>query len=586
MSKTNGELASELADTQLLQEISTQLIHQDCVEGLYEKIVDAAVDLMRADFATMQRLHPERGQRGQLGLLAYRGFAPEVTRGFEWVSVDAATTCCAALRTGQRVIVPDLEQCEFMVGTDALELHLQIGIHAAQSTPLISRSGKLVGMITTHWRKVHCPSERDLRLFDVLARQAADLIEHSQTEAKLRKTEEELRSFAEQLETLVTKRTKELIQAQDRLRDLAAELTLTEQRERKRLAIDLHDHLQQLLVLGKLKVGQGKRVRPSSSAHTEVMQDVDQILSDALAYTRTLVTELSPSVLQEHGLFAALKWLGEHMKRHDLTTVVTVPPCQRSSLPEAHALLLFQSVRELLINSAKYAGTHEAFVTLVEDEEALRVEVRDEGRGFDSSVLESAAPSDTTQAGSSKFGLFSIRERMHFLGGRLEITSGENAGTTATLVLPLSSTRRAVRAQVSEQRTPVDPAPLSQTGKRTIRVLLVDDHAMVRQGLRTLLESYDDVDVVGDAANGEEAVALVEQLRPTVVVMDINMPRMNGIEATRQIRTRHSDIMVVGLSVNTERENQDAMRQSGGSILLTKEAAVDQLYSAIRQVVK
>jgi DNA-binding NarL/FixJ family response regulator len=112
-------------------------------------------------------------------------------------------------------------------------------------------------------------------------------------------------------------------------------------------------------------------------------------------------------------------------------------------------------------------------------------------------------------------------------------------------------------------------------------VLLVDDHAMVRQGLRTLLESYDDVEVVGDAANGEEAMTLVERLQPTVVVMDINMPRMNGIEATRQIRARHPTIIVVGLSVNAERENQDALRYSGGNILLTKEAAVDQLYLAI-----
>ena len=149
MSKTNGELARELADTQLLQELSTQLIHQDCVEGLYEKIMDAAVVVMRSDFATLQCLHPERGLGGQLRLLAYRGFPAEVTREFEWVPIDTPTTCCAALRNGQRVIVPDFEQCEFMAGTDALQMHLRIGIHAAQSTPLISRTGKMVGMITT-----------------------------------------------------------------------------------------------------------------------------------------------------------------------------------------------------------------------------------------------------------------------------------------------------------------------------------------------------------------------------------------------------------------------------------------------------
>lgn len=129
-------------------------------------------------------------------------------------------------------------------------------------------------------------------------------------------------------------------------------------------------------------------------------------------------------------------------------------------------------------------------------------------------------------------------------------------------------------------------APSMAKQTRVIRVLLVDDHAMVRQGLRTLLESYNDVDVVGDAANGEEALALVERFQPTVVVMDINMPKMNGVEATRQIKARHPDTIVVGLSVNGEQENQKAMRQSGSTILLTKEAAVDQLYAAIHQVLQ
>ena len=86
-----------------------------------------------------------------------------------------------------------------------------------------------------------------------------------------------------------------------------------------------------------------------------------------------------------------------------------------------------------------------------------------------------------------------------------------------------------------------------------IRVLLVDDHAMVRQGLRTVLDSYADIEVVGEAWNGEEAVAGTDRLRPAVVVMDINMPKMNGIEATRLIKARHPDIIVIGLSVQVRR---------------------------------
>ena len=121
---------------------------------------------------------------------------------------------------------------------------------------------------------------------------------------------------------------------------------------------------------------------------------------------------------------------------------------------------------------------------------------------------------------------------------------------------------------------------LSQAS-HVIRVLLVDDHAMVRQGLRTVLDSYADIEVVGEAWNGQEAVIGTDRLRPAVVIMDINMPKMNGIEATRVIKERHPDIVVIGLSVQVGGENERAMKQVGAALLLTKEAAVDELYQTI-----
>jgi GAF domain-containing protein len=104
-------------------------------------------------------------------------------RGFwEWVRPGSGSTCSAALATGDRSIVPDIELSDFLAGSEDLETYRQTGIRAVQSTPLVSRAGPLLGMISTHWRKPHQPSERELRLLDVLARQAADLIERKQTE--------------------------------------------------------------------------------------------------------------------------------------------------------------------------------------------------------------------------------------------------------------------------------------------------------------------------------------------------------------------------------------------------------------------
>ena len=123
----------------------------------------------------------------------------------------------------------------------------------------------------------------------------------SQTEAALREDEERLRSFSSRLEQLVEERTAELRQSQDRLRGLATELNLAEQRERKRLAAELHDHLQQMLVLGRIKLGQGKQLATSLPACANLIGETETLLSEALTYTRTLVAELSPTVLRDHG---------------------------------------------------------------------------------------------------------------------------------------------------------------------------------------------------------------------------------------------------------------------------------------------
>ena len=144
---------------------------------------------------------------------------------------------------------------------------------------------------------------------------------------------------------------------------LATELNLAEQRERKRLAVDLHDYLAQLLVLGRLTLGQAKRAGLPRRGE-EFVKETEEILNKALTYCRTLMAELSPPVLRDQGLPAGLKWLGEYMKKHQIAVTVTVPEQDDAILREDQAVLLFQSVRELLMNSSKHAGTGEAAVIL------------------------------------------------------------------------------------------------------------------------------------------------------------------------------------------------------------------------------
>jgi PAS domain S-box-containing protein len=182
------------AETMLrLQQISTLLIREGNNGALYGHVLDAAIGLMSAYKGSMQVFHPERGE---LELLVQRGFHPQLVARWEWISHDYATTCAMALSAGRRVVVPDFEACEAMAGTADLDIFRRSDVRAAQSTPLTSRAGRLLGMITTYWRKPHHPAESELQALDVLARQAADLIERNEAEAALRESREQFRWLA------------------------------------------------------------------------------------------------------------------------------------------------------------------------------------------------------------------------------------------------------------------------------------------------------------------------------------------------------------------------------------------------------
>ena len=118
--------------------------------------------------------------------------------------------------------------------------------------------------------------------------------------------------------------------------------------------------------------------------------------------------------------------------------------------------------------------------------------------------------------------------------------------------------------------------------KPRTRVLLVDDHPMVRRGLRGFLELFDDMEVVGEAGDGLSALDLTASVRPDVVVMDLLLPRLDGIEATRELRARHPDVEVVALTGFVDEERVIAAIDAGASGFLLKDAEADDIAAAIR----
>lgn len=389
----------------------------------------------------------------------------------------------------------------------------------------------------------------------------------------LKKVQAEINHGKDELEVRVQERTQELEATQERLVALSSQLSVTEQQERRKLARDLHDYLAQILVVGqmKTKLALKQSVPPATRS---VIEDIEKMFQQALTYTRTLIAELSPPNLHESGLPQALQWLGERFHKERLWVEVHAN-CEQVPLSEEQSVIVFQAVRELLFNVLKHAEVDRATVDLSLDEEEglLQIAVSDQGRGLSAdSMKRSSEP--------GHLGLFSVRERIEAMGGRVELESSPGVGTTVTLMLPIGDKKPGEPHGPSADTSRLDVHGLTQE-HTLIRVLLVDDHKLVRQGLRDIVAADDRIRVVGKASTCEEALMLAANLAPDVVIMDINLPGMNGIEATKRFKKLYPQMAMIWLSCHTEEHMKQDMLSAGVETLLSKECAAEELTAGI-----
>lgn len=384
------------------------------------------------------------------------------------------------------------------------------------------------------------------------------------------------------LEERVQARTEALLAYQEQLRSLASELRRTEERERQRIATELHDNLAQMLAFCKMKLATLKKeLHPLPHA----LEQVNTYVDEALTFTRQLMSDLRPAILGDgDDLTAAVQWVVAKVERHGLAVTVHDDGAPK---PLDHDVLTvtYQSLHELLFNVLKHAQTKEAWVSLRRSRRHLHIVVRDKGVGF-------TAGAKRTPTKEGGFGLFNIAEQIEHLGGRLKIVSVPRKGTCARLVLPLAGgagssahlmgrqqERLAHQNRVSRH---ID-GPADHHGSK-IRVLLVDDHRMMREGLRSLIHEQPGLEVIAEASDGQTAVELARKLQPDIVIMDVNMPKMNGVEATRQIKTALPHVKIIGLSVQSEEKMAALMREAGASAYLSKGGAAEVLSTTIRSV--
>lgn len=390
-----------------------------------------------------------------------------------------------------------------------------------------------------------------------------------------------LRDLNETLEQRVQLRTAEAEARAEQLRALTSELTQAEARERRRLAQTLHDHLQQLLVAAKMRLDVAGSQEASEFAG-RLQENVGSLIEEAVDVSRSLAVELSPPVLFQGGLVAALQWLAKHTEEKHALKVEVLCTGDEPELVDDDKQLVFRSVQELVFNVVKHAGTDSAKILVFQSpENHLHVSVVDSGNGFDADAM-----FDPTNIDGGGFGVLSIRERMHWVGGELLAVSKKGSGTTMTLVMPI---RQAIDAgnspkaavEVADAKPSFEKIAKSASVER-ISVLLVDDHALMREGLRGILKSESDIAVIAEAHTGVDAIEMFEIHRPDVVLMDVNMPGIDGIEATRQIKARWPDSVIIGLSMHHDQHVAQAMRDAGAVSYITKVGASDQLCDVIR----
>jgi PAS domain S-box-containing protein len=378
----------------------------------------------------------------------------------------------------------------------------------------------------------------------------------------------------------VTEQQKAMQELQERarqLQQLTLELSQTEDRERKRLAEILHDDLQQILAAAKFHVGLLSSQVQNEAERRAMTEQIKQMLKDAIDKSRSLSHELNPPGLAHNDLFETFEWLASEVRtKHGL--LVHLDACERVELAsEPLKAFLYRAAQEMLFNVIKHAHVKEAQLRLCRHGERVYLSVADRGRGFDPQTL----------GGTGGLGLASMRERVKLLGGRMRIKSAWGRGSVFVVAVP-DPRKPAPGAHhyVPEEPAGMTVAPPSEshegTGDHPLRVLLVDDHKIVRAGIEIMLAGEPDIEIVGQAGNGREAVELARRLRPDVVVMDVSMPVMPGDEATRRIKQDLPQARVVALSMHDNAAVAEKMRRAGAAAYLLKTAPSESLLAAIR----
>ncbi|MBZ5642180.1 MAG: response regulator [Acidobacteriia bacterium] len=369
---------------------------------------------------------------------------------------------------------------------------------------------------------------------------------------------------------------------EESLRQLSSRLLTLQDEERRHIARDLHDITGQKLAVQSMSLSQmltrnAKILDEESRGILAECSRLNKLIGEEI---RTLSYLLHPPLLDELGLSSAVKWYAEGFGRRT-GIEVTVDIEDFARLPPDVEVTLFRVIQESLTNIHRYSESPKAVVQVKIKENELELQIRDFGKGVRPDILNPRSG----QVVPLGVGIQGMKERMRQLSGKLGITSKQKQGTLVTATFPIAKT------ETSHPIESAPPVPVSISGAQSRnpsrkQILIADDHELLRRGLRAMLEKEASWEICGEATNGQDAVNQAIALSPDLVILDINMPTLNGLAAVRQILRNRPHTKILIFTVHESEQTIKEIRAAGAHGYLSKSNASAHLLQVVRDLLE
>lgn len=365
-----------------------------------------------------------------------------------------------------------------------------------------------------------------------------------------------------------------LAEREHRLQDLVEKLIVSQEEERRRIAYELHDGLAQVATSTHQHLQTFATLHyPTNPQAAHELDKIVKLTQKVVKEARQIIAGMRPTVLDDFGLSSALRQEIETLRAAGWSITYEESTCPER-LPTVVETAFYRIAQEALTNIRKHAGPTRVRVKLYYDDQVVRLEVQDWGCGFDTMA------DQATDSPGEQIGLMGMEERINVLGGTFSLFSQPGQGTLVVAEAPLPEPTQPPTHETTAE-TPVAP-PLPDRA----RVIIADDHELSRAGIRSMLAGEREMELVGEASTGREALDLCQLLHPDLALLDVRMPEMDGLQATRAIKEACPDVSVIIVTMHEDADYLLAAIRAGAAGYLLKDTGRRELLAAVRRVLR